>query len=138
MECDPIKTKSSFPNQIDDLLFFQDIKLSKADCIPKFQKQLADKNYSEASQILKDSGAFYYGSDLFNYMEDMQYRLQSYLKTHPKTNPHVFSNKKPINAANGLMWISSEPEVTKNIWIDFSSDTWNQINNTKWNKFEEE
>lgn len=137
LERDFIKTISNFPTQTDDLLYFQDIELSKSGCIPEFQKQLSQRNYTIAAQLLRESGANYYGADLFNLMEDMLCQLQIYLKAHPKINPHFFTEERPDNVVNGTMWISGNPKTSKRIWSDLEKDTWNQINDIAWKEFME-
>lgn len=99
---------SNFPEQIDDLIFYQDINLSKSAIISQYQTLLNEGHYSQASQLLKNSGAFYYGADLFNLLENRIFNLQKYVKEKTKVNPHIFSSDKPANYTTGTMWIGGE------------------------------
>lgn len=100
-----MNTASIFPDNIDDLFYFQDINLENQPLMAAYQEQLKNREYTKSAQILKNSSLSYYGADLFNLLENRLFQLQTYYKKNPKINPHVFSSKKPANIQNGTMWI---------------------------------
>lgn len=105
LERDSMNTASNFPDNIDNLIYFQDVNLDNQQIMSEYQEHLKNGEYTKATQILKNSSLSYYGADLFNLVENRLFQLQTYYKKNPKINPHVFSSKKPTNIKNGTMWI---------------------------------
>ncbi len=100
-----MNTNSVFPNAIDDLIFFQDIRLINKDIFTTYQNLLSQEKYTESAEYLRASGIPHYGADLFNLMEDMIYRLQKYLlKENPKTVFFVGDEEEPA-IENVTFWI---------------------------------
>lgn len=100
-----MNTSSAFPNQIDDLIFFQDITLDNAATLQHYQQLLQNTQYAEAAQFIQESEIPYYGAALFNLMENRIYATQKYFMENPKTSPFVYSATEPADAPEGSFWI---------------------------------
>ena len=87
-----MNTKSIFPQNIDNLIFCQDITLNNQEIFDTYQSLLSQKKYEESTQYLRKSGVSCYCADLFNFIEDMIYQLQSYLIENPKDTIFYFSD----------------------------------------------
>lgn len=98
-------TISSFPNKVDNLIFFQDIDIENKKIFIKYQELLHQEKYLEASQFLEASNISYYGADICNLLENMVYNLQNYLKQKNLNRTHYFSLEPPQNIKNGASWI---------------------------------
>lgn len=73
------KTISTFPNDIDDRIFFQDINISQVPVMNDYYKYLNAENYTMASEILNNSEVFFYGAWLLNLLENRLYEIGNYV-----------------------------------------------------------
>ncbi len=96
---------SSYPDQIDPLIFFQDIDIDHLEQMQHFQNLIQQGRYTEASEYINQQngihGAF---AGLFNLIENRIYALQNYLLAKQRINPHYFSKTKPDILENEI-WI---------------------------------
>ena len=81
MLCNPV---SYYPNQIDEMIFFQDNNLENIEAINYYNSLVAQGNYDEANDYInQQSGIYGYFSDFFNLIENRIYSLQKYLLEKP-------------------------------------------------------
>lgn len=105
MLCDPV---SNYPDKVDDMIFFQDNSLEKADIMKHYNELIAQGKYSEASNyISQQEGVYGFFADYFNLIENRIYSLQDYLLTKTKNNPFVSSqnDNEPDSVTQNTIWI---------------------------------
>ena len=105
MLCDPL---SNYPDQIDDMVFFQDNSLEKADIMKHYNTLTAQGEYSNASNYInQQEGVYGYFADFFNLIENRIYSLQAHLQTKTKNNPFVSSqnDNEPDSVTEHTIWI---------------------------------
>lgn len=104
MLCNPV---SKFPEEIDPMIFFQDVKLQKKEIMDRYNKLIADGRYSEANDFINQyDGIYLYSADFFNLIENRIYKLQSYLLNTKKPKfPFTFSDEKPSNIKENTIWV---------------------------------
>lgn len=100
-----MKTESVFPAAVDELIFFQDIRLSDANKFTAYQTLLKNRRYAEATKYLHESNLSYYGAWLFNLFENRIYAVQRYFHEHPKTTHTILSDTEPVSAAENTVWL---------------------------------
>ena len=101
-----INPTSNYPNQIDPMIFFQDVCLEKKDIMDHYNNLIAQNKYTEANQyISQQSGFFLYSADFFNLIENRIYALQSYLLTKQPKKYFVSSDEKPQDVKLNTIWI---------------------------------
>ncbi len=97
---------SYYPDQIDPLIFFQDIDIDHLEPMKHFQNLIQQGRYTEASEYINQQkgihGAF---AGLFNLIENRIYALQRHLLSKHKINPHHFSDSEP-DITEGEIWIN--------------------------------
>lgn len=98
-----MNTDSTFPECVDSLIFYQDMDLRHKDVFVNYQNLLTQKKHEESALYIKASGIPYYGSDLFNLIENMIYKLQTYLIQSCNENLFINSNNEP-DVPNGTFW----------------------------------
>lgn len=120
MLCNPT---SYYPDQIDDLIFFQDNNLENIEIINHYNKLISQGNYSGASDYInQQEGVYGYFADFFNLIENRIYSLQEELLTHPlKKQPFIYYEEEPFSANAPHAFTSEEfepPNTSKDtIWI---------------------
>lgn len=92
MLCNPV---SYYPQQIDEMIFFQDTDLENMAIMAHYNDLIAQGKYSEANDYIdQQEGIYGFFADFFNLIENRIYTLQSYLLTKEKINPFIFYNDK--------------------------------------------
>lgn len=101
------KDKDTFPEDIDSRLFMSDIDLEHLDIFRQYQNLIQRKMYDKASNLLKHSDSFYYGSYILNTLEDRLYRLGQYLVEKSDKEPiEYYQIENPTSMKKGIIWIS--------------------------------
>ncbi len=100
-------TQSNYPDSIDEMTFFSDVPLSKAEIMDMYNQLIAQGNFDEANEYMnRQEGIFTFSADYFNLIENRIHALQTYLLTKTKKHPFVFSENQPTNVEVGCIWIS--------------------------------
>ena len=107
MLCNPT---SFYPGKIDDMVFFRDNNLEKADIINHYNDLIAQCKYSEASEyISRQEGVFGFFADYFNLIENRIYNLQEYLLNKPpKKQPFIHFDQKCLVSAENMSIFSDD------------------------------
>ncbi len=101
MLCSPI---SGYPEQIDPLIFFQDVDLEKQKIMQVYNDLISQGKYGKASEYISRQEIHGYFADYFNAIENRIYNLQEYLLTIEPKQPFVSSDSEPVG--NGeIIWI---------------------------------
>ena len=103
-------TYTIFPNGIDSRVYAQDITLNDLETFSKYQTLIAQGKYSEASILLNNSDAYFYGAWMLNLLEKRLNAIGSYLIGLEKDVLTYVSEAKPENTTYGIHWISDEFE----------------------------
>ncbi len=102
-------TVSYYPHGIDEMIFFQDNNLEKADIINEYNKKILQEEFTAASEYInKQDGIYGYFADFFNAIENRIFHLQEHLLSKPaKKQPFIYTEDS-----------KAEPDATKNmLWI---------------------
>ena len=99
-----------FPNGIDSRVYAQDINLNNIEIFSKYQTLLEQGKYSEASALLNNSDASFYGSWMLNLLEKRLNAIGDYLINLEKDVLTYYSEIEPENSEYGMNWISDELE----------------------------
>lgn len=110
MLCNPT---SFYPGKIDDMVFFRDNNLEKADIMNHYNDLIAQCKYSEASEyISRQEGVFGFFADYFNLIENRIYNLQEYLLNKPpKKQPFIHFDQKCLVSAENMSIFSDADEA---------------------------
>lgn len=130
-----IDATSVFPDDIDPLGYHSDVTIGQKDTMDQYDSLVAQKRYSEAYALIKDSNIFGWFADYFNLIENRISSLQTYLTNtleveHPDQNlytnivPTEFADKnKTRELKEGDTWISTMDIATEDAdSSDSSSD----------------
>lgn len=99
---------SLYPDTVDEMIFFQDNNIEKADALNAFNNLINQEKYSEAAAFLEQhQELFGLFADYLNAMENRIFRLQEYLLTKTKKTPFIDSANEPDAASlnEGIIWI---------------------------------
>ena len=97
---------SIFPNGIDSRIFFSDISIDHIDLMSQYQSLIKQGKYSEASQLLNNSDASFYGAWIFNLFDNRLKNIGEYILTLEKPKLTVFQNTEPNEGlVQNLTWI---------------------------------
>lgn len=102
-------TVSYYPHGIDEMIFFQDNNLEKADIINEYNKKILQEEFTAASEYInKQEGIYGYFADFFNAIENRIFHLQEHLLSKPaKEQPFIYTEDS-----------EAEPDATENmLWI---------------------
>ena len=93
MLCNPV---SYYPDKIDEMTFFQDNNLEKAEMINHYNNLIAQGKYSEANNYINQQKDVYgFFADYLNLIENRIYTLQEHLLNKPsKKQPFVYYNEE--------------------------------------------
>lgn len=96
---------TKFPTSIDDRIFFQDICIDKLPIMEQYQKFIAAKAYSNASDYLNKSSVSFYGAFLLNMLEERLIALENYV-VHDMEKPDIvaYTDTEPTNVDVGYCW----------------------------------
>lgn len=104
--------KSLFPENVDDLIFYQDVSLSNLSNKQYHESLIKSKRYTDASKYLKEQSNLHsYSAGLFNLIQNRIYCLQKYLQEKQKYNPHYYSSTAPETIKQGEIWVDFD--ITK-------------------------
>ena len=108
MLCDPV---SYYPNKIDEMIFFQDNDLEKADIINTYNNLITQGKYSKANDFINQQENIYgFFADFFNLIENRIHNLQEYLLQKPPKKQLFISleeesDDEPPVITEGIIWI---------------------------------
>ena len=103
-------TYTIFPSGIDSRVYAQDITLNDLETFKKYQTLLAQKKYSEASVLLNNSDAYFYGAWMLNLLEKRLNAIGEYLIDLEEDVLTYVNENEPENSVYGMHWISDEFE----------------------------
>lgn len=87
--------ESNYPNEIDDMTFFQDNNLVNIEIINQYENLIAQNKYSEANDLINQHEDIYgYFADFFNVLENKIYSLQGHILTKEKKQPIIFYDEE--------------------------------------------
>ncbi len=99
-------TLSIFPNGFDSRIFFSDISIDYTDLMSQYQSLINQGKYSEASQLLNNSDASFYGAWIFNLFDNRLKNIGEYLLTLEKPKLTVCQSIEPTEGlVENLTWI---------------------------------
>lgn len=97
---------SYYPQQIDEMLFFQDNDIEKVPIMETYNNLASKGKYNEASAYInQQEGIYGYFADFFNAIENRIYSLQDYLLTKEKINYFMSSETEPSSTTEDIIWI---------------------------------
>ena len=94
-----------FPSGIDSRIYAQDITLNDLETFSKYQTLLAQGKYTEASVLLNNSDAYFYGAWMLNLLEKRLNAIGDYLITLEEDVLTYAGETEPENVEYGLNWI---------------------------------
>lgn len=107
-------TKSVFPNEIDDLIFFHDIGIDQKDIMENHRKKINEQKYTEGTRILQNSGLEHaYCGDLFNMFQNRLYAVQKRMIEEPKESQIKNYHQSSKPSGSDLV----KPLDNKSFWI---------------------
>ena len=100
---------SSYPNKVDDMIFFQDCSLDNIHILNTYNSYISPGKYKDANDYIYQQENFYgYFADFFNAIENRIYNLQDYLLSKPpKKQPFIYSNEEPTeidDSIKNIIW----------------------------------
>ncbi len=99
-------TLSIFPQGIDTRAFFSDISIDYINLISQYQILIKQKRYSEASRLLNNSDASFYGAWIFNLFDNRLKNIGEYLLTLEKPKLTIYQDTEPNEGlVENLTWI---------------------------------
>lgn len=101
-------THTIFPSGIDSRVYAQDITLNDLETFSKYQALLAQGKYSEASVLLNNSDAYFYGAWMLNLLEKRLNAIGEYLFNLEEDVLTYASEIEPENVVYGMNWISDD------------------------------
>lgn len=103
-------TISNFPDEVDPLLFFQDITIKDAEFHNKYQSLLIENKYDDAIALntFEGSDVFTYTAGLFNLFVSRIKATQTFLKESEGTflDRETLSDTEPTNMKLNQIWIA--------------------------------
>ena len=103
-------TYTIFPDGVDSRVYAQDITLNDLETFSKYQTLLAQGKYSDASVLLNNSDAYFYGAWMLNLLEKRLNAIGEYLINLEEDILTYASEIEPENVEYGTHWISDEFE----------------------------
>lgn len=95
-----IYKESNFPNEIDDLLFFSDVRISQNEILNQFNNLISQNKFTEASNYLNSSNLNNINASLFNYFQDAVVKIQTHQLSKQYNNPVISSVSEPSQHTN--------------------------------------
>lgn len=97
---------SIFPNGIDSRIFFSDISIDYTGLMSQYQSLIKQGKYSEASKLLNNSDASFYGAWIFNLFDNRLKNIGEYLLTLEKPKLTLYEDIEPTEGlTDNLTWI---------------------------------
>lgn len=100
---------SSFPTEVDPLLFYQDLSIDQKEIADKYYELIRNEQYQEAADYLANEGKDLNGlfARFMNLLTDRLYTTEEYLKTNVHKREMVyFETERPESVQHGTIWIS--------------------------------
>lgn len=98
--------KSYFPERIDSLSFYSDLRLSDVAVYKEYQSLLMQGKYLEASKFLQDSDAEYFGGYVYNRFQNRILAVERYFVSQWTDNRKmIISGIEPEHTPVGVGWI---------------------------------
>lgn len=102
-------TASIYPNGIDSRVYAQDINLENISVFNEYQSLLAQGRYIEASELLNNSDAYFYGAWMLNLLENRLRKIGENVMSMEKPKLTIYQSGEPkVNV--GMTWISNDLE----------------------------
>lgn len=99
-------TLSIFPQGIDSRTFFSDISIDYINLMAQYQTLIKQEKYSEASKLLNNSDASFYGAWIFNLFDNRLKNIGEYLLTLEKPNLITYQETEPNEGlTENITWI---------------------------------
>lgn len=86
---------TKFPLQIDDRVYFSDISISQVPVMKHYYELLNSGAYTKASELLENSGVFYYGAWCLNLLENRLYAIGNHVMNLEEINLLNYSESEP-------------------------------------------
>lgn len=97
---------TKFPLQIDSRIFFSDLPASQVSVMKQYYILLSNGAYTRASELLKNSGVFYYGAWCLNLLENRLFAIENYVMDLEEINLLKYSESEPSeNLDECFTWI---------------------------------
>lgn len=97
---------SVFPQGIDTRVFFSDISLEYVDLMKEYQKLIQSSKYSEASKLLNNSDASFYGAWIFNLLDVRLQKIGEYLLSLEEPTSLIYQEEEPSEGlTESVSWI---------------------------------
>ncbi|MCM1232121.1 MAG: hypothetical protein NC489_18525 [Ruminococcus flavefaciens] len=110
-----ISSTSSYPDKVDEMIFFQDCSLDNIDIMNTYNDLILQGKYNEANNYINQHDNIYgYFADYFNALENRIYSLQDYLLNKPpKKQPFLYFDEvneeeeeiEPTDVDKDTIWI---------------------------------
>lgn len=99
---------TSFPNQLDDRMFWSDVDLNHAEILLRYEKYIERQQLKEASQYIYENGddIDWYGAYLLNKIE-LQIRTIGEFLLQKETHAPIFyyGSSEPTEVEENMVWI---------------------------------
>ena len=97
---------SVFPQGIDTRIFFSDISLEYVDLMKEYQSLIKSGKYSEASKLLNNSDASFYGAWLLNLLDVRLQKIGTYLLSLEEPTSLIYQEEEPSEGIyENVSWI---------------------------------
>lgn len=98
--------ESTYPAEIDNQLFFSDMRLKDSSTYETYKNYLKTKEYDKGSESLQNSEVDYYGAYVLNIFNRRLRAIGQYLLTKQKPDQVKYQSTEPSNPKVGTTWIS--------------------------------
>lgn len=99
-----IDTKSSYPDKIDPLVFFEDIGIDEEIFDKNFELLLSQEKYDEAQEYIADKKIYQMNADMFNLIVNRIEATQKYIESN-RINITHYGDNEPTNLQKNMIWI---------------------------------
>lgn len=96
---------STFPDKIDNLIFFQDVSIDKLPIMDHYNLLIESGNYSMASAYINGEDISFYGAWLLNMLEERLIVIEDYIM-HQLEKPDLvtYSDNEPTDKEIWYCW----------------------------------
>lgn len=98
-------SRTKFPNGIDDRLFLSDISLSQVPIMNEYRYHLTNGNYTMATELLNNSGVFFYGAWILNLLEERLCAIGKVIIAEDEHSLMTYEENEPIQLIDDTHWI---------------------------------
>lgn len=97
---------SIYPDGIDSRVFFSDLSLEHVDLMNQYQSLIAQNKYSDASKLVNESDASFYGAWIYNLLDYRLCNIGNYLLTKEQPKLITFQSEEPSDDLSlNMTWI---------------------------------